>query len=198
MADRWAVFLDRDGVLNALVPDPETGLPESPVHSRDVELLPGAVDGLQTLRELGVPLVVISNQPSAAKGKSTLEDLRGVHEAVHAELEAAGVGLDSYEYCFHHPDGIGELGRRCDCRKPQPGMILRAAAALGCDDLQRSWMIGDSEVDVKAGLRAGCRTILVEHTQSSHRRSADAHPDERVATLADAADIITSRLEEGR
>jgi D-glycero-D-manno-heptose 1,7-bisphosphate phosphatase len=196
--NRWAIYIDRDGVVNALVRDPTSGLPESPLRPEDVRLLPGAVRSLRLLRSFGVPLVGISNQPGAAKGKTTLADLEAVHEAVHAALDAAGVPLDTYRYCFHHPDGTGELGRRCDCRKPEPGLILEAAAELDRDDLAASWVIGDSDVDVEAGRRAGCRTILVEHSESAHRRPACMEPDERGADLSDAAAIIMRRLERVR
>jgi D-glycero-D-manno-heptose 1,7-bisphosphate phosphatase len=194
----WAIYLDRDGVINALAPDPASGLPESPFRPEDVRLLPGAVEGLRALRSLGVPLVAISNQPAAAKGKATLAELETVHEAVHAALDAASVPLDSYRYCFHHPDGSGEFGRRCDCRKPEPGLILEAAADLSRDDLASSWLIGDSDVDIEAGRRAGCRTILVEHAASAHRRAGRSQPDERASDLPDAAAIIMRRVDRVR
>ena len=195
---RWAIYLDRDGVVNALVRDPTSGLPESPLRPEEVRLLPDAVDGLRLLRSLGVPLVAISNQPGAAKGKTSLAELEAVHEAVHAALDETGVALDDYRYCFHHPDGTGDLGRRCDCRKPEPGLILEAAAELGRDDLAASWLIGDSDVDVEAGRRAGCRTILVEHLESGHRRAGNSVPDERATDLQDAAAIILRRFERVR
>jgi D-glycero-D-manno-heptose 1,7-bisphosphate phosphatase len=190
-----AIYLDRDGVINALARDPASGLPESPFRPLDVHLLPGAVEGLRALRSLGVPLVAISNQPAAAKGKATLAELESVHEAVHTALRAAGVPLDAYRYCFHHPDGTGDLGRRCNCRKPEPGLILQAAAELSRDDLAGSWLIGDSDVDIEAGRRAGCRTILVTHSESAHRRAGCSEPDERASDLSDAAAIIMRRLE---
>ena len=189
MAD-WAVFLDRDGLINELVEDPISGFPSRPLVLEDVRLAPDAVEALRALRGLGVPLIVISNQPNAAKGKNTLEELQAVHEAVVRLLDEAGVALDDYRYCYHHPDGTDpELGRACPCRKPEPGLILDAAADL---DLARSWMVGDSDVDIEAGRRAGCRTILVEVPGSAHRRKGNVKPDYRVRTFREAADIIAS------
>jgi D-glycero-D-manno-heptose 1,7-bisphosphate phosphatase len=188
----WAVFLDRDGLINELVEDPITGLPESPSRPQDVRLAPDAVEALRTLRRLGAPLIVISNQPNAAKGKNTLEELVAVHEAVVRLLEEAGLAIDDYRYCYHHPDGTDpELGRACPCRKPEPGLILDAAADLDLD-LARSWMVGDSDVDIEAGRRAGCRTILVEVPGSAHRRKGNVKPDYRLRTFQEAADIIAS------
>jgi D-glycero-D-manno-heptose 1,7-bisphosphate phosphatase len=186
----WAVFLDRDGLINELVEDSVSGLPESPSRPQDVRLAPDAVEALRRLRGLRVPLIVISNQPNAAKGKNTLEELQAVHEAVVRLLDEGGVAIDDYRYCYHHPDGTDpELGRACPCRKPEPGLILDAAADL---DLARSWMVGDSDVDVEAGRRAGCRTILVEVPGSAHRRKGNVKPDYRVRTFREAADIIAS------
>jgi D-glycero-D-manno-heptose 1,7-bisphosphate phosphatase len=186
----WAVFLDRDGLINELVEDSVSGLPESPSRAEDVRLAPDAVEALRTLRGLAVPLIVVSNQPNAAKGKNTLEELEAVHEAVVGLLDDAGLSIDDYRYCYHHPDGTHpELGRACSCRKPEPGLILEAASGL---DLARSWVVGDSDVDIEAGRRAGCRTILVEVPGSAHRRSANVRPDYRVGTFRGAADIIES------
>lgn len=187
----WAVFLDRDGLINELVEDSVSGLPESPSRPEDVRLAPDAVEALRKLRGLGVPLIVVSNQPNAAKGKNTLAELEAVHDAVRRSLDEAGVAIDEYRYCYHHPDGTDpELGRACSCRKPEPGLILQGSAGL---DLSRSWVVGDSDVDVEAGRRAGCRTILVEVPLSAHRRKGNVKPDYRVRTFSEAADIIESR-----
>jgi D-glycero-D-manno-heptose 1,7-bisphosphate phosphatase len=183
-------FVDRDGVLNDLVPDPETGVPESPTRPHDVRLLNGVSEALGLLRKFGL-VVVISNQPNAAKGKSSLDQLRRVHEEVERQLSAAGVGVDAYRYCFHHPDGSDpDLGRVCSCRKPEPGLIFDAAAELKRPDLARSWVIGDSDIDIEAGRRAGCRTMLIDQPLSSHRRSGRIEPDARAANLAEATAMI--------
>jgi D-glycero-D-manno-heptose 1,7-bisphosphate phosphatase len=191
-----AVFLDRDGVINEPVADPASGRSESPYRPEDVALTAGAVEALRLLRTLGVPLVVVSNQPSAAKGSTTIAELMRVHEAVMALLADAGVGVDDVRYCFHHPEGVHpDLGRPCDCRKPLPGLIRQAAAALGLDDaaLGRSWLIGDSDVDMEAGRAAGCRTVLVEEPRSAHRR-AGARADHRAPDVLEAARIVAAAV----
>lgn len=163
---RRAVFLDRDGVLVEPVTDPRSGLPESPYRPEDVTLTEGATAALAALREAGWTLVVASNQPAAAKGTVT----RAALEAVHARVAALlGDLIDDWRYCFHHPDA----GDACDCRKPAPGMLLAAAAELDLD-LGASWMVGDSDSDVAAGRAAGCRTVLVTHPGSAHRRPGEA------------------------
>jgi D-glycero-D-manno-heptose 1,7-bisphosphate phosphatase len=187
---RAAVFLDRDGVINDPVVDSVDGRPESPHQPTDVVLAVGAVEGLRALRDGGLLLVGISNQPSAAKGKVALADLRAVHDRVAALLSEEGLALDDWRYCFHHPDGVvPDLSGPCDCRKPAPGMLLVAAHAHGID-LRASWTIGDSDSDVGAGRAAGTRTILVEHPGSAHRRAAGARPDARVRNLSEAAAFV--------
>jgi D-glycero-D-manno-heptose 1,7-bisphosphate phosphatase len=187
------IFLDRDGVLNGLVADARSNRPESPYSPKDVFLLPRAVEGLRRLQGLGVPLVVVSNQPAAAKGTATLDALRAVHDEVARQLRAAGVGVSSYHYCFHYDGGADrELGVACDCRKPAPGMLLDAARDLGIADLSGSWIIGDSDVDVRAGRAVGCRTVLIDEPSSSHRRSGDVEPDARAADLFEAAGILAT------
>ena len=193
-----AVFLDRDGVINSLVRNPATGLLESPYRPEDVELAPRAVDGIQLLRTLGVPLVGISNQPAAAKGTCDLETLHAVHEELARLLGEAGAELDDYRYCFHHPDGSDpELTQACTCRKPAPGMITAACEALGGCELARSWVVGDSDVDIEAGRAVGSRTLLVEEPGSAHRRSHDVAPDKRARDLYEAAAKIARAFETG-
>jgi D-glycero-D-manno-heptose 1,7-bisphosphate phosphatase len=178
---RAAVFLDRDGVLNEVVVDVLSGQPESPYRAEDVRLADGAVEALLLLAQLGLPVAVVSNQPAAAKGTHSREELAAVHAEVVRQLADAGIEIPVWRYCLHHPAGSdSELGRACACRKPAPGLILAAAAALGISDLASSWMIGDSDVDIAAGQAAGCHTILVEHTPTEHRRKGGQEPEHRV------------------
>jgi D-glycero-D-manno-heptose 1,7-bisphosphate phosphatase len=187
---RRAVFLDRDGVLNGLVADPRSGLPESPLHPDEVSLLPGAAAAAARLSEAGFALVGVSNQPAAAKGTVTLTELEAVQATVLELLSAAGVSFDGFEICWHHPDGVvKELAAVCPCRKPAPGMLRRAAAELELD-LGSSWIVGDSDADVLAGRAAGTRTILIEAPGSAHRRSGSVVPDATAADLAAAAAVI--------
>jgi len=191
---QWAVFLDRDGVINELVPNPATGDYESPYRPEDVRLTPTSGEALRLLGGLGVPLVVVSNQPSAAKGTATLADLEAVHERVVRRLQEVAVAVDDARYCFHHPLGADpELGRACECRKPEPGLLVAAAddLGLGPEGMARSWLIGDSDVDIEAGRRAGCQTVLVENPRSAHRR-AGAEPDVRCADVLGAARAVVA------
>jgi histidinol-phosphate phosphatase family protein len=188
-----AAFFDRDGVVNELVPDTTTGVPESPLTPDDVALMTGVVVALGRLRNVGYLLIGISNQPAAAKGIVTLDQLRSVQTRVEELLRAAQVEPDGFRLCFHHPDGVvTELAQTCDCRKPAPGMLLDAAFELDID-LPNSWMIGDTDVDVAAGAAAGCRTVLVENPASRHKRAGGSTPDVRVPDLAAAVDSILDR-----
>jgi D-glycero-D-manno-heptose 1,7-bisphosphate phosphatase len=185
-----AVFLDRDGVLVELVWDAADGAFEGPTVADDVRLVPGAADAVRRIRSLDYRTVVVSNQPGAAKGKASREDLHTAHERVVRLLAERGVVIDEYRYCLHHPDAVDAgFAGACDCRKPKPGMLLDAAAALDVD-LSRSWMIGDSDVDAAAGRAAGCRTILVENPQSTHRRREGARVDHRATDLVRAVEIL--------
>jgi D-glycero-D-manno-heptose 1,7-bisphosphate phosphatase len=141
-----AVFLDRDGTL---IEDP--GYLSDPAA---VRLIPGAVEGLRALHAAGYRLILVSNQSGIGRGYFTPEQAEAVHQRLVDELARAGVVLDDARYCPHAPDA------GCACRKPQPGLLLAAAEELGLD-LEASFMIGNSPVDVGAGRNAGCRTILL-------------------------------------
>ncbi|HYX51361.1 MAG TPA: HAD family hydrolase [Ktedonobacteraceae bacterium] len=149
-----AVFLDRDGTLVH-----PRHYPSSP---GDLHLYSNIGPGLREIQQAGFMLVVITNQSGLARGYFTLDDLHCMHEYLTAELERLGVQLDAIYYCPHHPEGvIPELSIRCNCRKPQPGMLLQAALDLDLD-LRQCWFVGDILDDVEAGNRAGCHTILVD------------------------------------
>jgi D-glycero-D-manno-heptose 1,7-bisphosphate phosphatase len=187
-----AVFVDRDGVINGLVPDETTGLPESPLDPQAVALLPGAATALRLLRSHGFALVGVSNQPAAAKRTVDRQTLDDVQRRVVALLANEGATFDAFKICFHHPDGSDpNLGRACNCRKPAPGMLLEAAAELDID-LAQSWMVGDTDGDVEAGSTAGCQTVLVETPGSEHKRGRSV-PTHRAASLLEAAELIAGR-----
>jgi D-glycero-D-manno-heptose 1,7-bisphosphate phosphatase len=172
---RRAVFLDRDGVINrALTRD---GKPYPPTTLEEFEILPGVLEACAKLKQAGFLLVVATNQPDVGRGtlaQSTVETL-------HAHLRQR-IPLDRIEVCYHPGKGASD----CDCRKPKPGMLLRAAKDLDID-LAQSWMVGDRWRDIDAGHAAGCRTILIDYSYDEALRQA---PDHRVNTLGEAADII--------
>ncbi len=196
MGGRAAVFLDRDGVLNELVPDPVSGVPESPLAVADVRLIAGAAPAAARLAQAGFALVCVTNQPAAAKGAVSVERLLSVHARVVELLLREGVKLTDSRICLHHDRGVvPALTRSCDCRKPAPGMLLDAAATLGLD-LGVCWMVGDTDSDVLAGRAAGCRTLLIRHPGSDHKRLQEVNPDAIADSLMDGiVEICASRSE---
>ncbi len=194
MSGRAAAFLDRDGTLNEFAPDPDSGLPESPLRVGDVRLIEGSAAAARALADAGFALVCVSNQPAAAKGKISVDQLLAVHERVVELLREEGVQLDAYRLCLHHPEGVvPELSGACECRKPAPGMLMDAAAELSLD-LASSWMLGDTDSDVLAGHAAGCRAVLIEHPGSTHKRAGIANPDLVASDLPDGvAQLLAER-----
>jgi len=168
-----AVFLDRDGVLT--VPEFRNGRSYAPRRLEDFRLYPEAADSAALMKQAGFRLVVVTNQPDVGHGRTE----RRVVEEMHRRL-AIMLPVDAIEVCYHrHADG-------CDCRKPKPGMLQRAAARLGLD-CTKSFMIGDRATDVEAGQAAGCTTIFIDLSY------ADEHPerpDFTVASLAEAAKLV--------
>lgn len=197
-ASRRALFLDRDGVLTEPVWNPATGEYESPHVVADLSMCADIVAPLKQALSLGFDLFIVSNQPSYAKGKTSLANLLDIARRVEAFFQDAGITFREAFYCFHHPNGIvpGYSGP-CPCRKPSPHFLYEAAARHHID-LGASWMIGDRDTDVECGQGAGCRTILILHPQASahHGRS---QPDGRAADLADAVrQIIAHGADRGR
>jgi D-glycero-D-manno-heptose 1,7-bisphosphate phosphatase len=144
---RKAAFVDRDGVINA-----ESGF----LHrAEDFVFLPGAIQGLQRLQAAGYLLVVITNQSGIGRGLYTEADYLRLTAHMQQRLSVAGVQLNAVEHCPHLPDApIARYRIDCDCRKPMPGMLLRAAAALGID-MANSILVGDRATDIQAGRSAG-------------------------------------------
>jgi len=159
-----AILVDRDGVLNDLVYNEEEGRVLSPFSARETRVFPFVAGAVRALRdELGFKVIVISNQPGVSKKQFTLEELEKMNSKIRRALAKGGTRLDGEYYCLHHPEAIIKKYRVvCDCRKPKPGLLLRAAAENGLD-LKKSYFVGDGLIDVEAGRRAGCRTILVGH-----------------------------------
>jgi D-glycero-D-manno-heptose 1,7-bisphosphate phosphatase len=173
---RPAVFLDRDGVINrAFVRD---GTPHPPASLAELEILPGVPAALDSLRARGYTLVVVTNQPDVARGTVSRQVVEAIHERLRTEC-----GLDAILTCFH--DGTSG----CDCRKPQPGLLLQGAREFDIE-LSASFMVGDRWRDVEAGQRAGCRTFYVDYGYTEQRPTAY---DFRVSSLEEAAQIILSQ-----
>jgi D-glycero-D-manno-heptose 1,7-bisphosphate phosphatase len=179
---RSAVFIDRDGVINA---------ERDYVHRiEDFEVLPGVFEGLRRLAAQGFALVIVTNQAGIAKGRYDEAAYERLTQHLRALFAAQGISFDGIYHCPHHPQGtLPAYRRECDCRKPAPGMLRRAALELGLD-LARSAIVGDKPSDTEAGRAAGLRfTVLVA---SGHRLPDDAAAlaDHVGADLADAADWL--------
>lgn len=192
-----AVFLDRDGVI---VSHPNEDAESRFIYKKEHVQIPSGVSAsLKKLKTEGYLLLVISNQSVIAEGISTPEEVDRVNEFINSKL---GGLIDKFYYCPHHPTGHGEIPESakkfitdCDCRKPEPGLLLAAAKDFSID-LKESWLIGDMISDIVAGKRAGCKTILVESPHSgkiitaSRPFDTNIKPDYFVKNLAKAASII--------
>jgi len=176
-----AVFLDRDGVLNRDSPD----FIKSP---EELRVLPGAPEAVARLNAAGFAAIVITNQSGISRGLLTESDLAAIHARLRTKMEAAGARLAAIYYCPHLP------GSGCGCRKPAPGMVLRAAREHGID-LAQSYLVGDKPEDIACGAAAGCRTVLVLSGQTPACDPArfPVAPDCVCPDLSAAADWIIGR-----
>src|SRR5947209_7370654 len=137
-----AVFLDRDGVINAMWCEPESGAIDSPKNPSQFKLMPGVSGAIKTLRDRGFLTIIVSNQPGIAKGKLTPQMLEEMTQKMHTYLNTTGAEIDAVYYCLHHPQAVlSEYRAVCNCRKPKPGLLLQAAAEWNID-LESSYMIG--------------------------------------------------------
>lgn len=189
---RPAVFLDRDGTLAH-----EVGYIN---HPSRFSLYPWAVDAVRLINRAGLLAVVVTNQAGVARGYFPESVIHEVHALLHAAMEAGGARLDGIYYCPHHPD-VGEPPYRldCDCRKPRPGLLRRAAAELGAD-LSRSFMVGDRHGDLAVGWAVGARGVLVKTGyglgELVHLSARWPRPPDLVADHAlDAVEQILARVE---
>lgn len=187
-----ALFLDRDGILNEMVYDDTHGLLDSPRRPEQVRVVPGAAGLMNAARARGYDIVVVTNQPGIAKGTLTEQGLDAVNGRLADLLHEQGAAWDTIYHCPHHPRSPGEANA-CDCRKPKPGMLLKAANDRNLD-LARSWMVGDGVVDVQAGRAAGCRTILVANLKldlvARLMQTAGGLPDAHCPTMGAVFDIL--------
>src|SRR4051812_36187238 len=182
-ARRPVVFIDKDGTL---IED----LPYN-VDPARVRFAPGAREAVRRLGAAGMDLAIVTNQSGVARGYFTLDDLERLRVHLAASIDALGGRLAGFFVCPHLPDGeVAAYAVECECRKPLPGLLRTASSALGVD-LQRSWFVGDTWMDVAAGHAAGCRTILVGpewRDRSTH--PAGIEPDAAVPDLLGAVEIV--------
>lgn len=180
---RKAVFLDKDGTLVKDVP--------YNVDPQRIELAPEAPLALRMLQDYGFELIVVTNQPGVALGYFPLKALGEVEQRLVELLAESEIRLSGFYYCPHHPRaGQVGYGSACDCRKPAPGLLLRAASDHRLD-LKSSWLVGDILDDVEAGRRAGCRTVLVDcGGETEWKRSPWRDPDHIAPDLLKAAACI--------
>ena len=150
---RRAVFLDRDGTIN---------VEKDYLHkTEDFEFIPGAPEAIKQLKDAGFLIIVVSNQSGIGRGYFDEQAVEVLHRHIQSELTAYGTSIDAFYFCPHHPEkGVGDYKVDCGCRKGAPGMLLQAAKEHDIA-LQQSFMIGDKLVDIEAGERAGCESILV-------------------------------------
>jgi D-glycero-D-manno-heptose 1,7-bisphosphate phosphatase len=168
-----AVFLDRDGVLNATFL--RAGVSYPPADLGEVQILPGVPAACRALKDAGYLLIVVTNQPDIARGSQTAAGVDAINQFIRSH-----VPLDDFRVCPH------DAADGCDCRKPKPGLLLAAAAAHAID-LAQSFMVGDRASDILAGAAAGCRTLLVDRPYS---KKDVCRPDFVVGDLPDAARTI--------
>jgi histidinol-phosphate phosphatase family protein len=171
------VFVDRDGTIC------------KDVHymrrPEQFELLPGVAEGIKLLNKLGVKVIVATNQSGVARGYFTEADLMKIHERMIDELAKKGAKIDAVYYCLHHPD------EECDCRKPNIGMLKQAAMDFGIDLGNNCYIIGDRKLDVEAGRKAGCTSILVPTPETE----PDIKADYVVTDFREAAKLIANKIQ---
>jgi D-glycero-D-manno-heptose 1,7-bisphosphate phosphatase len=188
---RPGVILDRDGTLIDVVRDEETGTLSVAFHPDHVRLLPGVIRGLTLLAAAGYGFAIATNQPGPAKGQFSVAAVERTNRALLDALSAAGIEISALEVCLHHPSGgpggdaqwVGE----CECRKPKPGMLIRAIERAGFDP-ERTWMVGDSPADVSAARAANVRAALVFATNRCEICPLRAGP-------AGAPDLVAPRFD---
>lgn len=177
-------FVDRDGVINRDRDDYVKSASE-------FEFLPESPQALARLHAAGWTTVLISNQAAVAKGIMTMDALEGINKVLRDGVTAAGGNIDAMYYCLHRPED------RCDCRKPLPGMLIKASKDFGIDPTQAVF-IGDAARDILAGKAAGCKTVLVltGKLTAEDATAMDPSPDYVAADLGEAADWIVSGMQQ--
>lgn len=181
-----AVFLDRDGVINPLVYNPETSQYESPHIDTDFNIYPHTLKSLQLLKSQGYVIIVVSNQPSYAKGKASLENIKQIAGLLSDFSEENGHLIDEFYYCYHHPDGVvAEYSIKCKCRKP--GTLFLEEAVKKFDlDKDLCWFVGDRDTDITCGKAMGFKTVKIINEHSADK-SGNETPTQFADNLHEAA-----------
>lgn len=197
-AQRKAVFLDRDGVINGLVYHSRTGNTELPASVAEFVILPRVPEAIRELNKMKLLVFVVSNQPGIAKGLLSRRELREMDRRLMSRVAEVGARIDAVYYCLHHPQAIlSELRITCDCRKPDIGLLKRAARRFNVS-MRDSYMVGDSVMDLAAGRKAGCTNIFVGRWKCElcQLRSSGCCPPDLVARdLWSAVQIIKKLLD---
>ena len=192
-----AVFLDRDGTINELVYFPEFGIIDSPLNPDQFKLIPHVAEAIKSFNEMGFKVIIISNQPAIAKGKTTMKLFEEIRAKMRKLLAEAGAHIDAEYYCFHHPEAkLPEFRVNCECRKPKPGLLLKAAKDFNLN-LKECFMIGDGIIDIMAGQAVGCKTILIGSLKCDMCKFMNVmgvKPDYIVSNLNHASEIIKKEV----
>jgi len=185
-----AVFLDRDGTINKEV--------NYLNHPDQIELIPGSAEGIKLLNDNGFTVVVITNQSGVARGIIEEEKLFLIKDRLCSLLKEKGAGIDGYYYCPHYLQGkVKKYAVKCDCRKPDPGMLKQAAENLDID-LKGSYVVGDKVCDIELGKNVGAVSIMVKTGYGeSEAKNCEPSPDHTAENLFDAAQwIIKNNLDQ--
>jgi D-glycero-D-manno-heptose 1,7-bisphosphate phosphatase len=192
-----AVFVDRDGVINDLVFNKIEETVSSPLSSSQIRVFPYIGKTVTELQKIGFKVVVISNQPGVAKRQFSFSEFLRMRKKVNREILRQGAKFDGEYYCLHHPyASITKYRKSCDCRKPKPGLFFMAAREKNID-LGRSFFIGDSLEDVKAGKAAGVKTVLVGHVTNFLNRMLEVQkiePDFMISSLQEAPALVSELI----
>jgi D-glycero-D-manno-heptose 1,7-bisphosphate phosphatase len=182
-----AVFLDRDGTINE-----EVGYLD---HLDKLQMIPGAAEAIRMINDSGMKTVVVTNQSGIGRGFFSESFVGEVHTRLQKILKGKGAFIDAFYFCPHHPtEGKGAYLTACDCRKPKPGLLLRAADDMDID-LGQSYMVGDMPRDVETARRVGAKGILVRTGYGGEQRIGEVRPDYLAENLLDAIKwILKDRL----
>ncbi len=188
-----AIFLDRDGVINEPAFNAERNVYEPPYRKEDLSLYPDVIDALKNFSAMGYKLFLVSNQPDYAKGITSLENLKEVHEELERRFGESGIRFEKYFYCYHHPEGlVPEYSIVCECRKPG-NLFVRQAVEEYAIDTDASWFIGDRDKDIICGRNSGLKTIWIKNDREMI--ADEARADFEAEDLMEASEIILDSQE---